>query len=87
MEINGYNIEDYAEDAVILTGMDEAIIGVVETMGTGPRILYSKNKILEILSGDDMTLEEAEEYYDFNILNLSHCTWGWTTTRIAPLPP
>jgi hypothetical protein len=70
MEINGYNIEDYAEDAVILTGMDEAIIGVVETMGTGPRILYSKNKILEILSGDDMTLEEAEEYYDFNILNL-----------------
>ena len=63
-------LDTFAEGAIILEGFDEAIIGIVETMGSGPRILYSVEKILEVLMKDDMTEEEAMEYYDFNILNL-----------------
>lgn len=71
MYINEYDLEDYCEGAVILTDLDEAIVGIVEEFGSGPRILYSKDKIIDILvTRDSMTYEEAEEYYNFNILGL-----------------
>ena len=63
-------LDTFAEGAIILEDLDDAIIGIVETMGSGPRILYSQQKILEILMKDGMTDEEAIEFYDFNILNL-----------------
>ena len=46
--IEDYNIDEIAEGAVILDGLNDAIIGVVEEFGNSPRILYSKHKILEI---------------------------------------
>jgi hypothetical protein len=62
-------LEDYAPDAIILTDLDEAIIGIVESFGGGSRILYDKNKILDLLmERDGMTHSESEEYYDFNII-------------------
>ena len=70
MEINGYDIDEMAEGAVILDGFDDAIIGIVEQFGSGPRILYSKNKIIETLNQLGMTISEAEEYYDYNILGM-----------------
>ena len=71
MIINNYDIDEYCEGAVILDGLDDAIIGIVEDFGNGPRILYSKPKILQILQErDSMTEQEAEEYYDYNILGL-----------------
>ena len=71
MIINNYDIESYCEGAIILDGLDTAIIGIVEEFGNGPRILYSKEKIIDILvERDGMTSEEAIEYYDFNILGL-----------------
>jgi hypothetical protein len=71
MEINGYDIDEIAEGAVILDGLDEAIIGVTEEFGNNPRILYSKDKILNILcERDGMDMEESIEFYDYNILGL-----------------
>ena len=55
------DIDEYAENAVLLTGLEEAIIGIVEEFGNGPRILYSKSKIIDILCKRDlMTESEAE---------------------------
>ena len=69
--IEDYNIDEIAEGAVILDGLNDAIIGVVEEFGNSPRILYSKQKILTILCERDlMTMSEAEEFYDYNILGL-----------------
>ena len=71
MIINDYDIDTYCEGAIILDGLDNAIIGIVEDFGNSPRVLYCKNKILEILQERDlMTEQEAEEYYDYNILGL-----------------
>ena len=65
------DIDEYAENAVLLTGLEEAIIGIVEEFGNGPRILYSKSKIIDILCKRDlMTESEAEEFYDYNIIGL-----------------
>jgi len=71
MTINDYDIDEYAEGAIILDGLDDAIIGIVEEFGNGPRILYSKNKILTILcERDEMTYSEAVEFFDYNIIGL-----------------
>ena len=65
------DIDEYAEGAILLDGLDGAIIGIVEGFGNGRRILYSKQIILDILQErDSMTMGEAEEFYDFNIIGL-----------------
>ena len=66
------DIDEYAEGAVLLDGLEDAIIGIVEDFGSpGRRILYSKPRILHILQEKSlMTYGEAEEFYDYNILGL-----------------
>jgi hypothetical protein len=69
--IEDYNIDEIAEGAIILDGLDDAIVGVTEEFGNGRRILYSADKILNILmERDGMTWHEAVEFYDYNILGL-----------------
>jgi len=47
-------------------GFDEAVIGIDEMSG---RLIYSTTKCLEILVKDsEMTMEEAIEYFDYNVL-------------------
>lgn len=70
MIINNYDIHSYCDGAILLDGLDEAIVGIVEDFN-GPRVLYSKQKILNILQERDlMTQGEAEEFYDYNIIGL-----------------
>ena len=70
MEIT-VDIDEYAEGAILLDGLESAIIGIVQEFGNGNRILYSKQRILDILQERDlMTYGEAEEFYDYNILGL-----------------
>ena len=47
-------IHEYAEGAILLDGLEEAIIGIVEEFGAGPRILYSTKKIVSILQESGM---------------------------------
>jgi hypothetical protein len=71
MNIKDYDIDEIAEGAILLDGLDDAILGVVEEFGNSPRVLYSKHKILTILcERDGMTWSESEEFYDYNILGL-----------------
>ena len=70
MIINNYDIHSYCDGAILLDGLDDAIVGIVEDFH-GPRVLYSKEKILNILQERDlMTQGEAEEFYDYNIIGL-----------------
>jgi hypothetical protein len=65
------DIDEYAEGAVLLDGLEDAIIGITEEFGGNRRILYSRDKIIQILcERDSMTEEEAEEFYGYNILGL-----------------
>jgi len=66
------DIDEYAEGAVLLDGLESAIVGIVEDFGSpGRKMLYSKPRILHILQERDlMTYGEAEEFYDYNILGL-----------------
>ena len=41
-------VNELAEWAILLEGFDDCIVGVTESFGEGIRILYSRDKILEI---------------------------------------
>ena len=56
--------EEYP-DLLKADGFDEAIIGVVERLGT-QAICYDTEKVIEILMRD-MPEEEAWEYFQYNI--------------------
>lgn len=62
-------ISEINPDALIADGFDEAIIGMAERINLGPIVAYSVEKIIEILMNrDGMSYEEAQEFYDFNIV-------------------
>lgn len=52
------------EEFLIADGFNDAIIGLDEK---SMRLIYSVTKCLEILMQDNMTEEEAIEYFEFNV--------------------
>jgi len=65
------SVEDIIEinpEALLCDGFDEAIIGTAERINLGPVVAYDTNKMITILmERDGMTLEEAWDFFDFNI--------------------
>jgi hypothetical protein len=58
-------LERYDEEVFLKAdGFDEAIIGVDER---DMRLIYSVDKCLDVLMGQGMDQEEAEEYFWFNV--------------------
>ena len=80
------DIDEYAEGAVLLDGLESAIVGIVEDFGSpGRKMLYSKQGILNILQERDlMTMGEAEEFYDYNILGLHAGEPSFSLLALAP---
>jgi len=61
-----------ADDALMVTGYDDCVIGVLERCGMEPIILYDKEKVLRQLMDEWCdSYEEALEYLEFNRL----CGW------------
>jgi len=68
MKRHQIDIDEYCDGAILLTGFELAIIGIVNTF-EGNRVLYDKSTIIRLLCEQDgMTESEAEEFFDFNIL-------------------
>jgi hypothetical protein len=68
------NIENLPDGVVLLTGLEKAVVGITEEFGGVFRIMYSRSKILDLLqSRDEMTEEEAYEFYTYNILGMHVC--------------
>jgi len=55
------------EELLFADGFDDAIIGVGNRCGQPPVIVYDRDKCIEILEARGMDLEQAEEYFAFNV--------------------
>lgn len=60
------------EEAVVLDGLNDAIVGIAEWFGQpAPVLAYSTAKILKIFQErDGMDYEEASEFFSFNVAGL-----------------
>lgn len=67
-------IKDFLEEIspngefVLADGFEEAFIGTVVRFAMDPIALYDHDKCIEILAEQGMTMEQAAEYFGFNIL-------------------
>jgi hypothetical protein len=65
------NLDDLPDGVVLLTGLENAVVGITEEFGGIFRVMYSRSKILDILQNrDEMTEDDAYEFYSYNILGL-----------------
>lgn len=56
-------------EALFCDGFDDAIIGMAQRINLGPVVAYDIEKIISIMmERDNMTYEEALEFFDFNIM-------------------
>jgi len=57
------------EDAILMDGYDDCILGIAERCGYKDIVAYDLDKILEkLVKQDGMTMEEAYEFYSFNMV-------------------
>ncbi|MAH46640.1 hypothetical protein CMI37_12485 [Candidatus Pacearchaeota archaeon] len=57
------------EDALVMDGYDDCVIGVLERFGMEPIVLYDKEKVINKLVEDGCDgYEGANEFYEFNQL-------------------
>ena len=62
-------VAEYNPDALFADGFDDCLIGVVERFGMFHVALYDKDLIIDkLMYRDKMSLEDAEEYFSFNII-------------------
>lgn len=55
-------------DAVVLDGFNSCIVAIAHRFGAEPVLAYDMGLMIQVLTADGMTEEEAHEYFDFNII-------------------
>ena len=60
------------EDALVMDGYDDCVIGILERYGMEPIVLYDKDKVInKLMENGCESYEGAVEFYEFNQLG------GW----------
>ena len=57
-----------SDEAMLLDGLDDALVGVMCRFNQEPVALYSKSKCIDIFIAQGLTEVEAEEHFDFNVI-------------------
>lgn len=58
--------EQFDQDLLFADGFDQAILGVDSYSN---RVVYSVRKCIEVLIEDDMSEQDAIEYFEYNVQN------------------
>lgn len=56
------------EDALFFDGFDEAIVGYARRCGQPTLAVYDYDRCIDALERGGMTREEAEEYFEYNVV-------------------
>lgn len=63
------DMTDINPEALVADGYDDCIVGIVSQCGRPTILCYDSTKIInKLIERDGMTREDAEEFFDFNIL-------------------
>jgi hypothetical protein len=56
-------------DLVFFDGLDSAVIGIGHMAGNSPRVVYDRQRCLEVLAEQlgPLAAESAQEYFEFNV--------------------
>jgi len=69
MTVSREELAENYPDLLFCDGLDEALIGVAHRFGMVAVALYDRAKIINLyVTRDGMTHEEAEEFFEFNVI-------------------
>lgn len=64
-------MNEHVDEAVVLHGFEECIVGMAERFGMSPVLAYDYNLCIETLMKGGMKYDEAVEFFEFNTIG------GW----------
>jgi hypothetical protein len=67
-DIQEHIAENWGDDLMLMDNYDDCIVGVSERFGCGSHVVYDLRKVLNRLIESGMTEEEAQEYYEYNMI-------------------
>lgn len=67
-EENREFVESFNPEALVMDGYDDCIEGVIERFGSPFYVVYNYDKVIGRLVSSGMTLEEAQEWYSYNMV-------------------
>ena len=64
-------LQDFEETVLLMEPdtYDDAILGLAERAGGLMCVAYDRQRVIEILMSDGMDRDEAEEYFEFNVVS------------------
>lgn len=72
------------ENALLVDGFDEALVGIAERPGIPPVALYDQIKMIGIMmENEKLDWEDAEEYLEMNVF----CAWMGENTPVFAFYP
>ena len=81
-KINTY-LQNHDEGTMLMDGFDEALIGFSQRINEPLLAVYSWQKMIDLcVDRDKMSVEEAEEYIDYNCIG----AWIGDQTPIIVMP-
>ena len=54
-------------EAILWDGFDDALVGVGGRCALGPVAVYDRAKCIEVLKGQGLSCDDAEEYFCYNV--------------------
>lgn len=60
------NEQEEENEFVSMDGYDDCIVGIVEQFGRPPILCYDRALVIRKLMQNDMSHEEAEEFFEYN---------------------
>mgnify|MGYP007063401584 CR=1 FL=1 len=66
-ELAERGLEELNPDALFMDGLDDSIIGIGNQYSKPPVVIYDEALIIENLINQGMDMEEAWDYYSFNV--------------------
>lgn len=53
-------------DLLKMDGFDDCMVGICERFGMEAVLAYDRDKVIAKMVGDGMTVDEAEEFFEYN---------------------
>jgi hypothetical protein len=69
--VESFSGDERFDGMIFADGYDEAFVGLGWRFNNGPVAVYDREKVMEIIMEDGCSFEEAQEYFEFNIIG------GW----------
>jgi len=61
------HLAEWNPEAILWDGFEDAVVGIGSRCGMQPVAIYDRGKCIQVLMDQDLSWEDAEEYFSYNV--------------------